>query len=198
MKQFVWQQVGRLMAWGGEHIVRHYGTDHVIKFSLFDRYLWKHRAREKAEYDISVSYAQFGPYLLPTELVVSEDGVRYAKLQPKIVGRKIRKSDMKDSYMRKQLQEIRERRHGLLVRESDIDLMGGMGFITGSFANIFVLPGGTLRIIDSLIIFLPWRSPLAPLVRFIRHIVSVRQDVLFFEYLGDEETIGQIRQEQKL
>lgn len=183
METFEWRKVGKLIAWGGEHMVRLYGTDQVIKFSLFDRFLWKHNARAKAEYDIQLSQSLFGTFLLPTKLVVSEDGRRYAKLQPRIVGRKLKKKDLKNSRVKEQLAQIRERRHGLLAQDIDIDLVGGLGFITGSFSNIFILPDGTLRIIDSLLISIPWHSPLGPVARFICRVVILRQDMLFSEYL---------------
>lgn len=187
MKTFKWQEVGRLIAWGGEHVVRHYGENQIIKFSLFDRFLWKRYSRVKAEYDLRLANEIFGPYILRTELVVSEDGLRYGKLQPRIEGKKLKRADCKDVRIREQLVEIQQRRHGLVAQDIDIDLVGGMGFITGTFSNIFVLSDGTLRIIDSLLISIPWHSPLAWASRFICRVVMLRQDVLFSEYLGPYE-----------
>ena len=172
------------MACGGEHVVYRYGADEVIKFSLFDLLVWKGESRRKAEHDLVLSEAVFGPYVLPTRLATSPDGKRLAKIQRYANGRPLRRSDMRDASLRRQFEDLMRRRRALVDEHgADIDLLGGLGFLTGSFSNVFV-EDGALCIIDALLVAKENPSVVPALARAARFLLRSRQDALARAFLS--------------
>ncbi|MBI3572142.1 hypothetical protein HY091_01235 [Candidatus Kaiserbacteria bacterium] len=156
MEVFDKEKIGKCIAWGGEHLVYDYGDTQVIKFSLFDLLIGLRLARIKTMHDLTICREFFSDYMLSTTLVSSSDGRRLAKLQPKITGRAIKKSDLQDKRIAQQFKEI-IRAHQALVAQGyyGVDLIGGRGVLLARPTNIFLTVTGKLYLIDTLLLSVP-------------------------------------------
>jgi hypothetical protein len=143
------QEIGACIARLGDHRVYRYGEDEVIKFSQFD---WCRTADDLVAYyqsEISVLMEAFGAYMVPTQVVVSANRKRVALLQPLIEGTPLRKTDLHDAAVARQLQVVVTALHATQKDGEYIDLVGGgKNFFAAALGNIFITSDGCLQIID--------------------------------------------------
>ncbi len=149
MNQYDKTKIGKIIGWGGEHIVREYGDDQVIKFSGLYLCLGS-MAEEKALKDKAVCKQFFGKYILDTELAISAGGTYLVQIQPKIVGHFLCKQDLEDPNVLEQFKEIAQGYRTLTDSTGAvIDLLGRGGVFNKCLSNIFVTPEKKLFIIDA-------------------------------------------------
>lgn len=104
------KKIGALIAIGGEHIVRRYGARQVIKFPFGPRYfLDQHKHCENVARDEEVARKYFSQYLIDRQVFFypSRSGrPTYAIIEPFITGRHMKRSDLDNSEIRRQFEEI--------------------------------------------------------------------------------------------
>jgi hypothetical protein len=144
-------KIGKLVGWGGEHLVFNYENDSVIKFSLHICLAGKKAvAKLKRDYEMGQKY--FAPYILPTEILTWKNEKRAAEIQEKIKCRFLRLADLSDPLIKKQFIDMMER-YQQMEREigAPFDLLGREGLfkIKPDFlSNILVMPEHKLTLID--------------------------------------------------
>lgn len=170
-------KIGKLYAWGGEHIVYDYGEDKVIKFSTLYYLLGRH-ALGKAVKDYTLCRKYLGEYILDTDIQMSANGRHIVHVQPKIKGRALKHRDLENEEVQKQFSELMRRYNAMVAAEGyRIDLIGREGVFNGGLTNIFVTDSNALRIIDATVLELSVSTWVAPLFYFFKQIVIWRQKV---------------------
>ncbi len=174
------ERIGAMLAWVGDHFVYDYGTDQVIKFSKFDRMIGQEKAREKsvAEYELCKKY--FGDFLLETRIVVSPDGRRVAKLQPKISGRFLKKADLADERIQAQWVALLRCYDQYVASGAPfLDLLGQMGVWRRCLSNIYVTPEHALVLFDATVFtpgdFPRWQWPLVYVLLVVARVLQGRR-----------------------
>ena len=126
-----------------------YGDDEVIKFDRAD-FLVGRNAEHREFHDHAICKEFFGEYILDTKLVHSPNGKRLVEIQPRVTGHYLGVVDMKEPQIAAQFKNIVEAYRKLKeAGYPEIDLMGQGGAFSRCLSNIFVLPDGSLRIIDA-------------------------------------------------
>jgi len=167
-------KIGRLIAWGGEHIVYEYDTDRVIKFSALYYFLGS-KAKEKATQDYDTCKKFFGKYLLVTEIAVSSNDKHIVHIQPKITGHFLTKKDLENEYIQQQFKEIVKAYNSLIeTKNTEIDLIGRGGVFRRCLSNILVTPNNELLIFDATLMEVT--GFLKPIVFLIRTFITWRQN----------------------
>ena len=143
-------KIGKLIAWSGDHFVYEYGIGEVIKFSKFDLLLGFEKAKQKYASDYRVCKEYLGKYVLDTEVCISPGGKRVAKIQPKITGRFLYKSDLQDYKIQSQFKELIAGYDAMAAAGYPwLDLIGQHGVWRGCLSNIFVTPEYRLILFDA-------------------------------------------------
>ncbi len=152
------EKIGRVLAIGGENIIRAYGKDKVIKTPFGLRYLLN---RKKYINSIKESHLElkeyFKDYLLPTEIVFSSDGRSYSMIQSRLKNRKLTpKLIRKNDFVKKQFSNMISC-NNKMIRDIGVswDFYGTLGFVFGPFwVNNVVVAKNRLVMIDLGIIHL--------------------------------------------
>lgn len=124
----------------------------MIKFPRTERLLGT-RVRERMERDIVVGKQFLGEYMLDTRLAASPKQSRYAQLQAFVRGRPLKRDDLSDRRIAEQFRELILRHDALLANGfASVDFMSGIGFMSGSLRNIFLLENVRVSVIDVMLI----------------------------------------------
>jgi len=158
------KKIGKLIAWIGDHFVYEYDTDKVIKFSKFDFFLGRKKAKEKSNNDYVICKQYFGKYILETRIVSSQDGQRIAKIQQKVSGRFLAVRDLQNEHIKTQFREILQ---AYDVMRADgrphLDLIGQKGVWQKCMSNILITKEHHLMIFDATLFdareFSLWQRP---------------------------------------
>jgi hypothetical protein len=143
------KKIGKLIAWGSEHIVYEYDSDKVLKYSIL-HYIIGAKALARAEREIMMCKKYLGEYVLDTEIGVSSNGRHVAHIQRRLFGHPLMVRDVTNEKVRENFKEMMERYDALVhVEGIHIDLMGSDGVLSGRLANIFVTNDNELRIVDA-------------------------------------------------
>src|SRR3989338_10819007 len=174
MQTYDKHRIGKMLAWRGDHFVYEYGSDEVIKFSKLDYLLGFAKAQQVLPREYALFKEFFGEYLLTTHFASSPNGRYIASIQPRLYGKSLRLSDLKDESIAEQCREIIAAHHRLLENgHPEIDLMGHEGVFhlwNRCFGNIIITQDNQLRIFDATSLdlnhFAPFTHPvMAPLFR---------------------------------
>lgn len=146
------EQIGPVLAVGGENIVRFYGKDKVIKTPFGLRYLLN---RKKYVQGVKESYLElrnyFKDYLLPTEIIFHKDDLSYCMIQSKIDNRKLTPELVRENdFVKTQFADM-IRINNKMIEETGVswDFYGTWGFIFGPFwVNNIVVAKDRLVMID--------------------------------------------------
>jgi hypothetical protein len=169
-------KIGRLIAWGGDHLVYGYGEGYVLKFSFIDSILGK-AGRAKNDHDYAIAKKYFGEFILDTQFVASANGLWRGKLQKKLTGHALTKKDLERGDVRRQFTEIMSAYKNLLDEgHVEIDLMGRHGIIFRTLSNIFVTSEDKLYIFDTSLLHIDKPLFLRPVMALIRYFAVKRQD----------------------
>lgn len=146
-------KIGGIVSLGGEHVVREYHHDMVIKSPFGLRFILQ---RGKVMDGLTSQYkllkSHFGDYLHDTKIVVEVDHRRYVYLQKRLKGQLLSSKLMKDPKVAKQFQEIVEINRRVM-KEKNItwEFFGALGLLFTHdkyVRNCLVLPDGTVKMID--------------------------------------------------
>ncbi len=169
--------IGKLLAWVGDHSVYEYGNDRVIKFSKFDYFIGVQEARRKYVSDYEICRKHFGDYILETDVMASADGSRVAKIQPKISGRFLTKRSLTSEGVKTQLRQFLAR-YDEFAGPAFFDLVGHQGIVRPCLSNIYITPGGVLKVFDATLFDIRELPvllrlvfyPLLPVARLLQHV----------------------------
>ncbi|MDO8660138.1 MAG: hypothetical protein Q7K54_06125 [Candidatus Parcubacteria bacterium] len=177
-------KIGKLFAFGGEHLVYEYDTDFVIKFS-FLYFILGQKAREKAEKDYATCGKFFGKYILETEIAISPNKKHIVHIQPKIKGHFLVKKDLQKDIVRQQFIEIVDGYYSMTkAGNAEVDFIGRAGIFNRCLSNIFVTENNELFIIDATLLDVNTKGFLTPFVFLLRKFVVWRQNSTFKLFLS--------------
>jgi hypothetical protein len=150
METYDLHKIGKCIAWTGDHSVYEYGKDRVIKFSKFDFFLGREKAKEKSVLDRNVCAKYFGINFLDTQIMLSPTGRKIALVQPKIQGTFLSQEDLDDKLIQHQFKEMMEGYRAMLgAGYPPVDLIGGTGAFVKKMGNIFVTSTRHLYLFDA-------------------------------------------------
>ena len=146
-------KVGARIARGRSHSVYHYGDAEVIRFPNAERWFsfMFHDGldiHDRLKRDISLCEKYLGDYFLATRLVESPHR-EIATIQPYITGHYLSKKDLQAETTRRHFQEMVRRYETMSTTGYEVDLIGQGGILRRCLSNVFVLPGGTLKLFDA-------------------------------------------------
>lgn len=130
---YLQEKVGKLIAIGGEHVVKHYGDNQVIKFPFGPRYfLDRHKHCENVARDEAVARNYFKDYLIQRDVHFFPHKGRpsYVIIEPFVTGKHLRREDLQDSEIKKQFVEIVElNKHMFEMEDLAFDMFGIWGLL---------------------------------------------------------------------
>jgi len=181
-------KVGRVIGWGGEHLVCSYEGNRVIKFSwhVFFSRRWGVKKLLK-DYRIGETY--FAPYLLPTDIRVWNNSNSAVEFQPKVNCRTFTKNDLLNERIMSQIKDIFSC-HTRMQQEihKSFDIFGLKGLIGRlphhELSNIMVTDDDKLIILDFTTIDVKPQWFEWPLLLFLRW-AQRRQEFLLKKYWSE-------------
>ncbi len=153
------EKIGRVIYFGGEHIVREYNHDMVIKFPFGLRFIL---GRKKIVDQVTNRYAlakeYFGDYLHDTQIVAEKNRCSYVYIQKRLNGELLTQELMKNPLVKEQFLGIISI-NKTLIKERGMtwEFFGVLGLLfTGDryVRNCLVLKDGKIKMIDAGIILL--------------------------------------------
>ena len=176
------KKIGKLIAWGSEHIVYEYGADQVLKYSIL-HYLIGTKALARAEQEIATCKKYLAEYVLDTEIGVSSNGRHIAHIQPKLTGKPLMLRDLQNAKIREAFKDLMKRYEELVHAEGvHVDLMGSDGVLSGGLTNIFVTKENELRIIDATLLDARGIGLVGPLFHALGQFVAWRQSQILRKF----------------
>jgi RIO-like serine/threonine protein kinase len=178
------KKIGKLIAWGSEHIVYEYDSDKVLKYSIL-HYIIGAKALARAEREIMMCKKYLGEYVLDTEIGVSSNGRHVVHIQRRLSGQPLMVRDLGSEKVREDFKELMERYDALVHAEGvHLDLMGSDGVLSGRLANIFVTDDNELRIIDATLLDARGIGLVGPLFHALGKFVVWRQDQIVRNFMA--------------
>lgn len=151
------EKIGKVVYFGGEHIVRKYGCDSVIKFPFGPRFiLGRKRIVDRITRRYKIVKEYFGKYLHDTQIIVGKNRRSYVYVQKELDGEPLNKELMKNPQIKKQFLEIVSINE-TLIKEKGVtwEFFGALGLLfTGDrcVRNCLALKDGRLEMVDAGII----------------------------------------------
>lgn len=146
-------KIGKIINLGGEHIIREYNSDMVVKSPFGPRFILQ---REKlinkltSRYKLLKSY--FGEYVHDTEIIIESSHRRYVYLQRKLGGQLLSQELMRKPKIARQFQEIVEINKRMVAEQNATwEFFGALGLLFTHdkyIRNCLVLPNGAVRMVD--------------------------------------------------
>lgn len=165
-------KIGRIIGWGGEHVIFNYENGNVIKFSWHVSFSGKQGVKKLIE-DYRIGAQYMGSYLLPIEIRTWRDERSAVEIQKKVTCRPIQKTDLKEEKIRKQVQDILQRNQQMIDNLGyGCDLFGFKGLVGRlahfEISNILLTEDKTVCMVDftTLTILPRWYE--WPLAKFIQ------------------------------
>ena len=150
-------KIGKIINLGGEHLIREYNHNMVIKSPFGPRFLLERKKvidRITSRYELVKGY--FGSYLHDTQIVVEKNRRSYVYLQKRLDGQLLSQELMKEPQIAKQFQEIVEINKRMVEEKNTTwEFFGALGLLfTGDMCvrNCLVLKDGKIKMIDAGII----------------------------------------------
>lgn len=182
------KKIGRLIGWGGEHVIFEYEGGRVIKFSW---HVWLSRkwGVRKLLKDYAIGEKYFSKYLLPTDIRVWDKSHLAVEFQEKVTCRTLTKDDLKNPIILAQVKEIFAL-HTQMRKDigKSLDFFGFKGLMGRlshyEISNIKILPGDRVTILDFTIMDIKPQWFELPLLWFIQW-SQRRQRYLFNKYWSE-------------
>ena len=142
-KDKIWETIW----YGGDFMVKMYGTEEVIKFSTLSFILWK-KHKEKMINDYNICKKYFEDFVVNTEAITKKR--KYIEVQKYIKWEKLQEQHFKDKKVKIQFRQI-IKIMGQMEKQwiENIDLVWIDGILKNYFWNIIVDENKKLHIIDA-------------------------------------------------
>lgn len=186
------EKIGKVIAIGGEHIVRHYGDNQVIKFPFGPRYfLDPHKHCENVARDEEVARHYFKQYLIErnVQFFPYKKHISYCIIEPFISGEHLKHEDLADREIKKQFEEIVALNdHMYAVEDLVFDMFGIWGLLwrgKREVANIILNPETRkLVVVDPSVMHMGKHKDQQILVSSVTYWAMRKQKRLLKHYLG--------------